>query len=150
MTITRWQFSVRTLLLAIIAATFALILYPVVFPKRREVITPEGYRVSDETGVLPDGIVFWFANSDGEPVCGLVAVGKNRPQILVSHQDCNIYVPDLHPERIYIPQDGSVYILSRSFELIRTDLDLTKWFDSINYAQWGSKISRQIRDNTWD
>ncbi len=142
------QFSVRTLLIVVFIVSVGVLVFPALFPRNTD-ITPDGY-ILKGTGNLPPASVYWFKNSDKELVCGLVYFGENRPSMMVSHRHCNVHLPSLETGRIFIPQDGRLYILPPSLELVGTDADLEKFIADVeNSSNWSSQINGKIDENAW-
>ena len=142
------QFSIRTLLAAMVVCAISTLAYMALRPEPTNHIHPKGYSLK-ATGKLPECLIYWLTDKNGDVVTGLLIFG-DRPTVMISHQHGNFDIPDLNSERTSIPRDGAMYILSPSNSLVKSKLDLldtvANWRD---YSTWGDKISDEIEANTW-
>ena len=142
------QFSIKALLAATVFCAIATLAYLALRPEPENHVKPAGWALKG-TGNLPEGLIYWFTDSDGNVVTGLLVFG-NHPTVMISHQHGDFHIPELKTERTSLPRDGAMYILSPRNSLVQSRLDLHKTVSNWkNYAEWGSRITDEIEANTW-
>ena len=137
------------LLALVTVSAIGVALYPLAFPTPTPTFTAEGYLL-DSTPSFPKCSIYWFRNKNGKLVSGVAAFGKNKPQIMVSHNDGTIRIPSLQSPKIKIPRDGYLYILGPELEIHRTNAKMKSIASAWqNYAIWAKQLSSEIEQNEW-
>ena len=134
----RKQFSLRALLAVMTFCAISIMGYVALRHELPNHVEPAGWTLK-ATGALPEGLIYWFTDSDGNVVTGLLVFG-NHPTVMISHQHGDFHIPELKTERTSLPRDGAMYILSPRNSLVQSRLDLHKAVSNWkNYAEWGSR-----------
>ena len=130
---------------AVVASVYILLK-----PEPQNHVVPHGWTLR-ATEDLPEGLIYWFTDENDDIVTGLLIFG-DHPTVMISGQHGAYSIPDLGMrDRISLPRDGAIYILSPSNSLVQSKLDLLdtvkNWRD---YSSWGKGIRDEIDANTWN
>ena len=144
----RKQFSLRALLAVMTFCAISIMGHVALRHELPNHVEPAGWTLK-ATGALPEGLIYWFTDTEDKVVTALLIFG-DHPTVMISGQHGNFSIPELKTERISLPRDGAVYILSPDSSLVQSKLDLLdtvkNWKD---YPKWGSSIVNEIEANTW-